>query len=719
MNNKSATLTPSGIEILESRILFAEQALAFQQGVDGYFGTRDTYVAENDANASFGSSTQNNVEAQAGHTTQSLIRFDQIFGSGPGQIPAGAIITSATLTVYTGNSAGDDSSTSSSLYRMLAGWSDNSSWNSLSGGISADGIEASSIPDGTRTPNSLKAPVTFDVTATVQAWANDPGKNFGWALIGNGSNLWRWSSSEKSDVSRRPILNLTYTDGGGNPVNQAPVVSAGPDSSITLPGIATLDGTITDDGLPVGPAQITSHWSQVSGPGTATFADDSATDTTASFSQAGTYVLRLTADDGELAASDDVVVTVADASSTQDLDPLQSATNTGEKPQSKVWKFNGTWWGVFATNSGTFVHRLDGTHWTSVLKLSNSSSVHADVLSTGSVAHVLLYTGSSSNLASIEYVGGGAGSYQMWSSRPSLSTVKLSKGVETATLAIDGAGRMWVASDASTTAEVRYSDYPYNTFSNPITIGTNLTNDDITAIATLPNGSVGVLWSGQANKRFGFRAHAPGANPNTWTADEVPASQSALNVGTGMADDHLNIAVASDGTLYAAVKTSYDSDSSSTSNGLPLMALLVRRPNGTWDNLRTVDTTGTRGIIVLNEQDQSLMVVYSFTGGNGSGDIVYRKASLSNLSFGPRTTIMRGSLNNVSSTKQNVDGDVVFVAANLSDAVHGIRLAWPGSSSSSSSGFLATTFSQTSIASQLGSEDSDAGGGLLDGVRML
>ena len=28
--------------------------------------------------------------------------------------------------------------------------------------------------------------------------------------------------------------------------------------------------------------------------------------------------------------------------------------------------------------------------------------------------------------------------------------------------------------------------------------------------------------------------------------------------GAGMADDHMNVAVASDGTLYAAVKTSYD-----------------------------------------------------------------------------------------------------------------------------------------------------------------
>ena len=43
---------------------------------------------------------------------------------------------------------------------------------------------------------------------------------------------------------------------------------------------------------------MTTAWSLVSGPGTVTFADPNAVDTTASFSGTGTYVLRLTANDG-------------------------------------------------------------------------------------------------------------------------------------------------------------------------------------------------------------------------------------------------------------------------------------------------------------------------------------------------------------------------------------------------------------------------------------
>jgi VCBS repeat-containing protein len=94
------------------------------------------------------------------------------------------------------------------------------------------------------------------------------------------------------------------------PGNLPPSVDAGPDQSITLPDVAILDGTVSDDGIPDPPGAVTSTWSQVSGPGVVTFGDASALDTTASFSNAGSYVLRLTASDGEFTPSDEVIITV-------------------------------------------------------------------------------------------------------------------------------------------------------------------------------------------------------------------------------------------------------------------------------------------------------------------------------------------------------------------------------------------------------------------------
>lgn len=89
------------------------------------------------------------------------------------------------------------------------------------------------------------------------------------------------------------------------PVNQAPVVQAGPDQTVVLPALAVLAGQVSDDGLPAPPASFTQVWSQVSGPGVVTFAG-----TSASFSAAGAYVLRLTANDSLRSASDDVAVQV-------------------------------------------------------------------------------------------------------------------------------------------------------------------------------------------------------------------------------------------------------------------------------------------------------------------------------------------------------------------------------------------------------------------------
>jgi hypothetical protein len=94
------------------------------------------------------------------------------------------------------------------------------------------------------------------------------------------------------------------------PGNLPPSVDAGPDQTITIPNDAILDGTVSDDGIPDPPGAVTTSWSQISGPGEVTFGDASAVDTTASFSNSGSYDLRLTASDGEFSSSDEVIITV-------------------------------------------------------------------------------------------------------------------------------------------------------------------------------------------------------------------------------------------------------------------------------------------------------------------------------------------------------------------------------------------------------------------------
>ncbi|MFH0907484.1 MAG: LamG-like jellyroll fold domain-containing protein [bacterium] len=95
------------------------------------------------------------------------------------------------------------------------------------------------------------------------------------------------------------------------PSNQAPSVSAGSDQTITLPANATLNGMVTDDGLPSNTLMIV--WSKRSGPGTVIFTNAATANTRASFSTAGVYVLQLAADDGELTSNDTVQISVSAA----------------------------------------------------------------------------------------------------------------------------------------------------------------------------------------------------------------------------------------------------------------------------------------------------------------------------------------------------------------------------------------------------------------------
>ena len=129
------------------------------------------------------------------------------------------------------------------------------------------------------------------------------------------------------------------------------------------------------------------------------------------------------------------------------LDSKPTTASTGEKPQSKVWTYAGSWYAVFptsaagASSAGTWVWRLAGTTWTEVLKLSSRTDTHADVLVDGSLAHILLWADTNTQLSSIESVGG---TYQLWATRNTLVTIP-SPVSETATIALDSTGVMWLA----------------------------------------------------------------------------------------------------------------------------------------------------------------------------------------------------------------------------------------------------------------------------------
>src|SRR3989344_4873850 len=101
-------------------------------------------------------------------------------------------------------------------------------------------------------------------------------------------------------------------------VNQAPVVSVVGDVRVTFPNQAYLQGSVRDDGLPIG-SRLNFVWMQVtwpgpggvtSVPGSVSFSNQTSASTSVAFSAPGTYALRLSADDGARASWDQTMVVV-------------------------------------------------------------------------------------------------------------------------------------------------------------------------------------------------------------------------------------------------------------------------------------------------------------------------------------------------------------------------------------------------------------------------
>ncbi|MBA2707527.1 MAG: DNRLRE domain-containing protein [Gemmatimonadaceae bacterium] len=184
---------------------------SFQEGAASYTGSQDTFVDDSTPTIAYGSETRATVDGSP--VRHGLIRFDNILGPGASQIPYGAQIQYANLRIVTGSDSAtnDQSPNLFGLHRMIADWNESSTWDSLAGGVNL-GTDAAATGDFIVQPEFLSYAMNFDVTSTVQAWANNAIANRGWALFNdNGTDGWRFVTSESSGLANRPALEITYS----------------------------------------------------------------------------------------------------------------------------------------------------------------------------------------------------------------------------------------------------------------------------------------------------------------------------------------------------------------------------------------------------------------------------------------------------------------------------------------------------------------------------
>jgi hypothetical protein len=217
----------------------ASQTVTFQQRVNGYTGTLDTDVWGDAPNNQYSTSTFVRVDGRStNYPAHALLQFANLFGSGPGQIPVGAQITSAKLEITVTD---DGDAVKLCMLRWVAAEREHL------GGIRRTMLSGQ---HGRSSTGYVVRVSSIDVTTSLLAWANAPLTNFGWAIL-QGTNKVQFDSSEGTTP---PKLTVTFIASSGN---KAPTVALAntttslAENASTTPRLKVADIVVTDDALGV------------------------------------------------------------------------------------------------------------------------------------------------------------------------------------------------------------------------------------------------------------------------------------------------------------------------------------------------------------------------------------------------------------------------------------------------------------------------------------
>jgi trimeric autotransporter adhesin len=367
---------------------------------------------------------------------------------------------------------------------------------------------------------------------------------------------------------------------------------------------------------------------------------------------------------------------------------LTTSAPTGEKPESKLWFNDGSWWGsLFHSATGTYrIHRLDVPSQTWVntgTLLDPRPNTKADTLwhaASGKLyvaSHVMSSSGGSASTAESSrlYRYSYNTSTRTYSLDANFPVLINSAKSESLVIDRDSNGRLWATWVQGRQVYVNRTvcnpgcdDRSWGTPFVPNVNGvhpdsTSVSSDDISSIVAFGGSKVGLMWSNQSQSAVYFAVHDDSAGDTSWQA-----SRTAIQ-GAGVADDHINLATlqADDGgRVYAVIKTSHSSSSA------PLIMVLVRNPStGNWASYvhSTKQYNQTRPILLI---DETAARVHVFTSDTGGGGIYHKSTPISNISFtnGKGTLVMwddsARDVNDATSTKQNVTSatGLVVLASN-------------------------------------------------------
>jgi hypothetical protein len=334
-----------------------------------------------------------------------------------------------------------------------------------------------------------------------------------------------------------------------------------------------------------------------------------------------------------------------------------STPPTADKPQSKLWFAQDTWWALMLSQQTATirVYRLLADHtW-----VPASGTVDDRPTSTGDALWdgQKLYVVSRDSSTAVRVLRLSLNQTSMtWSVDPGFTSTVFNGGVESAAIDKDSRGRLWVTYTKSSSVWVAHTtngDAGWVVPFKPRSPDTTIKADDLSSIVAF-RGQVGVMWSDQQTGAFRFAIHKDGDPDSTWTTENALA-------GSNLADDHINLKNFTEdpsGRIFAVVKTSLN-DLSPANPTDPLIIVLQRDLDGTWTShvAAQVQDDATRPIIQVDATNQRLYVF--MTAPVSGGSIYMKSAPLSDVSFPggrgtPFVTWPGKYLNNATGTKQSL-----------------------------------------------------------------
>jgi hypothetical protein len=415
---------------------------------------------------------------------------------------------------------------------------------------------------------------------------------------------------------------------------------------------------------------------------------------------------------GGLAASEPILVGYRDFPYPEDTG--SNSRPTGEKPESKLWFTDGSWWGILwrgDLKTGAYtINRLDRTlqdWWNTETVVDNRAKGRVDVLWDEENQYLYvashIYAGTAAPVTNDSQRGRlyrfsyntDTNTYTLDDGFDDASPVFVTSGKsETLVLAKDSTGQLWVTYVESNQVMVNHSlNGDDRTWATPFVLpGTKPLEfpasddgtDDIASIIAY-DGHVGVMWSRQtynnsvknehlASVTMNFAVHEDGAAPSAWSSDAIYTSNG---------DDHINLK-AYDGYVYAVFKED---------NKAKVIGLLTCRsgPSGCrkksdWKHYpiyKRKDNNGnspqadlkaasyinpTRPMLLIDTENRDLYV-FSSVEQFAQSAIYYKKTKLDAINFGdPKDAgvpFIKSTtdliINDPTSTKQNLDSTTGLV----------------------------------------------------------